>query len=288
MSLDWVRRLRHAAVVALDSYADAPPVLVYQMGKVGSSTVVATLRAAEIDHPVRYVHFMSARGLLDELRDYRRAGQLWSQRAAHAYTGLGLAARFRLHAPERCLVVTGVREPIGRAISSFFQTAGYRHPELCDGDVPAPDAALDFLHDHVRRGDRLVESTYRWLDRELAVSLGVDLYDHPFDRERGASIVASGDVRLLVYRAEDLAEQLPEALGELLGTDPVPLISRNVGTDKDYADSYRRVRRGLRLSEARLRSLYDHRFMAHFYGADRTGRLVERWSRPASQRPEGG
>jgi hypothetical protein len=86
VSLDWVRRLRHAAVVALDSYAEAPPVLVYQMGKVGSSTVSATLRAAEIDHPVRYVHFMTARGILDALADYRRAGLLWSQRAAHVFS----------------------------------------------------------------------------------------------------------------------------------------------------------------------------------------------------------
>jgi hypothetical protein len=185
-------------------------------------------------------------------------------------------------------VVTGVREPVGRAISAFFQSAGYRHPELCDGDVPAPDAALDYLRDHMRRDARLVEYTYGWLDREIATSLGVDLYDHPFDRERGCSIVESGDVRLLIYRAEDLAERLPEALGEFLGTDPVPLVSRNVGTDKDYADSYRRVRRRFRLSEARLRALYDHRFMTHFYGAERIERLVERWSRRASQQPGGG
>lgn len=249
------------------------------MGKVGSSSVVATLRAAGIDRPLYHVHCLTARGLARELAEYRQVGLLWSERATHVFTGLGLLARVHLSPPDRWRVITGVRDPIARAVSGLFQTASYRRPELCVDGLPDEDRVLEFLHRRMRRGDELVESTYRWLDRELARSLDVDLYEHRFDRELGYTIVETGDVRLLAYRTEDLAERLPSALGTFLDTGhPVPLVSRNVSTEKDYGDRYERVKRRFRLPEERLAELYDHRYMAHFYGPDGIARIVRRWA----------
>lgn len=275
---DSIVRMLHAVRVATRDDSGEPPILVYQMGKVGSSTVAASLKASEIDNPVFHIHFMTAAGLFRKLREYQRAGLLWSARANHAFTGLGLAARRRLFRPDRWLVITGVRDPIARGISSLFQTATYRHPELCTQGVPEVQAVLDFLHRHMRQGDRLVESTYRWLDRELKRALEIDPYEHPFDREQGYAIVESEDIRLLTYRLEDLGERLSTALAAFLETESsLPTVSRNVGSDKEYAARYRQVTRQFRLPEDRLRSLYDHRFMAHFYGPGGTERLIERW-----------
>ena len=278
-SPQWVRRLARVAATATADLERSPPILVYQMGKVGSSTVMATLRDAGIEAPLYHVHFLTMRNLARELWGYARAGLLWSERANHVFTGLGLALWLRLPGPARWTVITGVRDPIARAVSDVFQTAAYRHPELCVGGLPEPDRVVAFLRRRITRGDPLLESTYRWLDDELAVALGVDVYSHRFDRNLGYSILEEGDVRLLVYRTEDIADRLLEALGRLSGFEaPSHLVSRNVSADKEYGDRYERVKRRFRLPRDRLEELYDHRYMEHFYGADGTARLVRRWS----------
>lgn len=39
------------------------PILVYQMGKVGSSTIVNTLKSSNINNPVYHIHFLSSEGI---------------------------------------------------------------------------------------------------------------------------------------------------------------------------------------------------------------------------------
>jgi hypothetical protein len=51
------------------------PILVYQMGKVGSSTVVRTLRAVEAATPVLHVHTLTRTGLDHAVRRQRASRQ---------------------------------------------------------------------------------------------------------------------------------------------------------------------------------------------------------------------
>ena len=114
------------------------PVLVYQMGKVGSSTVSASLRSAGIKN--LHVHFI---------------GEHWSKAIQHHRTGentlpqhlyLGRVLRYWLNVTTRPIkVITLVRDPVARKISSVFQLRRY-HPQL-----PVDDAsgAKQWLYENV-------------------------------------------------------------------------------------------------------------------------------------------
>ena len=71
------------------------------------------------------------------------------------------------------LVVTIVREPAMRAISDFFQS-GQRLGRLGD------DASTTARFVRFAAADG-IPRTVDWFDRELGPTLGIDVYDHPFD-----------------------------------------------------------------------------------------------------------
>mgnify|MGYP001412456266 CR=1 FL=1 len=274
------RPWRTAVRVALRNLTDHDPILVYQMGKVGSTTLYATLRHAELPNPVFHVHYLVPGNIRKSRERYRRGDMLHSEKAAHLAVGLGLALRVRLSRNVRWIVLTGVRDPIHRAISRTFQVATWRHPTVCRNGRVDADRMLAYLERAIRPEGRLIRDTYTWMDRELKRTLGIDLYRHPFDRAAGYRILRSGNVKMLVYRLENLDRVLEEGLVRLLALDDaLDAQPANRAPDKAYGREYERVVEAFRLPAAQCRRIYDHPFMDHFYGPTMIRRFVRRWTR---------
>ena len=49
--------------IKIQSFREYPPILIYQMGKVGSATVHETLLHANLPHPIYHIHFLSYDGI---------------------------------------------------------------------------------------------------------------------------------------------------------------------------------------------------------------------------------
>ncbi|MGH0028376.1 MAG: hypothetical protein ACQGVC_01180, partial [Myxococcota bacterium] len=99
------------------------PVLVYQMGKVGSSSVLRTLeQAPEPARPVIAVHYLVPREL-EAARAYYRRGTGRSSPDRYTWMlGDAVGARLmQLGDRVRLPVVSLVRDPIAREVSSLFQ-----------------------------------------------------------------------------------------------------------------------------------------------------------------------
>src|SRR4051794_39437103 len=94
------------------------PIIVYQMAKVGSSAVAAGLGRARL--PTFHVHRMDA-GHLRRMREERRALG-WSVPPVAPHDRLGLRLRQDLlERGGRAVIVTLVRDPIARNVSSYFE-----------------------------------------------------------------------------------------------------------------------------------------------------------------------
>jgi len=48
-----------------------PPILIYQMGKVGSTTILKSLKNAQIQNPVYHIHFLSSDGIRNAERYFK-------------------------------------------------------------------------------------------------------------------------------------------------------------------------------------------------------------------------
>ena len=245
--------------------SEGVPIVVFCMSKTASSAVVRSLQDVT-PQPVFKVHLLRPDSVRRAEAHYRQTDR--AARPRHIFH----AAHLLRHPPtaeQPWVVVTIVREPVARAMSEFFQ-AGRRLGRLHDA---ATTQALFERFAH----DQGVPRTLDWFDAELQPSLGIDVFDHPFDPAVGYATIETPAVRLLVLRQESLGVA-PRALAQLLDLpNEVPIVERNVGADKPYAELYEAVGRTTRLAAATLDLAYDSRFARHFYSPAEIEHLRERW-----------
>jgi Putative capsular polysaccharide synthesis protein len=279
----WSRQRAARDARLLDPGASGkPPVLVYQMAKVGSETVARSLQQADPERPVFHVHFLSP----DMLSD---AGALHAQSKGHFGLPydmhLGRALAERIQALGRSLhvqIVTLVRDPIAREVSGLFQTPEFAPIALRDRhghyDV---ERTLDFLENTLSAADAC-HYVHNWFDRELRATFGIDVFDAPFPKEQGWTVLRNERARALVLRMEDLDRTLGPALAAFLGLDAEPqMISRNVRSERPEGGDYRAVLAALRLPRHVCERIYSHRFSRHFYSDAMLAEFTKRWSAPA-------
>lgn len=259
-SLRALRRARHAAFRVLRA---RHPLLVYQMGKVGSATVVAALEAAGLE-PL-HLHFLGRQAAAAR-RSYRDRG-LPLPYHFHLERALGMRLRWTR---ERVRIVTLVRDPIARQISSAYQTR--ERDDYPTADAPGMRKRLE---DELSAPDAL-DYCYRWFDDEIAEVFGVDVLAQPFDRHAGFSICRGERAEVLVLKLERLDALWP-VLESFVGCEVAPARA-NVRSRQSGGETYVPVRDALRLPRARLAELYDHRWVRHFYREDEVAGFVERWS----------
>ena len=82
---------------------------------------------------------------------------------------------------------------------------------------------------------------------------------------------------MLLLRNEDLRRTGPQALGDFLGVNPLPLVEANIGDEKRYAGVYAEFRaRGVDTELVDL--LHGSKLARHFYTPDELAHARARWS----------
>lgn len=254
----WLSRAR----LALHDFDKTPPVLIYQMGKVGSSAVYASLRNAAIPNPVYHVHFLSYGNINRVERYYRTVG------ASRSIAQLGYLRALRRKLDRHggpIQVITLVRDPVAREISDVFENMSIHDGSLLT-DKSEVDVAmtLDRLNSSFANFDETKNYACTWFDREMLDTFGIDVYSTPFDHDRKFTIVSKGNVDLLVMRMEDLPTVFTDAIWQFLGVS-IPLVRANDASAKEYHTAYRAVITQIALPRDVYERMYASRYAQHFY-----------------------
>lgn len=270
----WTRR-----EIMKEDYSLHPPLVVYQPGGVGSSTVYDTLLAAGLPNRVFHLHYLSWKGIREAekfhktLPDPAIPDELRLSESLRRKMAKGGRARW--------LIITLMRDPVARLVSSFFHNAWTHYQEIFDarGKVD-PDRALAALQG-VFEGQGRENLGYNWFEHEFKSALGLDLRSEPLDSGQGWFILEKGNLRVLALRLEDLEQVFHEAAGRLLGRNApldAPFVRTNLARERDYYPEYLQVRERLKLPEKILDALYSDPYVRHFYALDEIARFKETWS----------
>lgn len=259
------------------------PVLVYQMGKVGSRTVVAALRQAGLPAPVYHVHRLAEEQVRREEDLYRTR---WNKGGGAAHLWRSQLVRRRLEtgaAAGKWNVVTLVREPVARNVSDFFQVGplrlGFDHERAVAGGV---EAAVEEVRRRFLEAESVHEVPLTWFDTELKAVFGIDVYAVPFERARGYQLYENERARVLLIRLEDLRACAPAAFEEFLGLEGFTLGGDvNRASELPWAELYRSVLAAMRLPSEYLARMYDSTYARHFYSDEELKGFRRRWERPA-------
>lgn len=276
-------RLYYGLRVPWELRRGGTPVLVFQMGKVGSRTVVESLDALGLPGAVYHVHHLSESGLeTDRWRTLRRG------MAPGDHYWMGRLLRNRMDRGQ-WRVVTLVREPLGRNVSAFFHTLDLFCPEAAGAsDAPTQAALGQIQAAFLERFPHEIPLT--WLDEELKTCCGIDVFARPFPVEQGYQTYQSGNVQALLIRLEDLDRRGPEALSNFLNIKGLALTRANVAGKKPYADLYRRFLGWVRFPQDFLDRMYDSRYARHFYSDAEIAGFRRKWgggAPPPRERREG-
>lgn len=272
--------LRHQIQIYLEDFSKRPPVIVYTMGKVGSTAIEEAIRRAELPYSVYQAHSLVGERLQKWKEQYVCEGQ-YTSRARHLWMAKALRRRLGEPLDGKWRVITGTREPISHVVSQFFQVVDRRYPEVLDGEGHIrEEKALERLQSKIEDFDERTNFVCSWFDRELKPIFGVDLYEEPFDHEAGYTIVEGPEVKVLVYRVEDLRRCFAPALQEFFGLEaPLKPARANASRDKDYHETYERVKQRLSFEEEVLARVYSSRYVQHFYEEEMIEKFKRRWSR---------
>ncbi len=257
--------------------------LIYQMPKAGSQTIEATLQPLGIPAQIFRLHFLSrarARMVRKGLR--KQSAAAWQQdvlqqldvrrRLARALALRRWMRRFGARIP-KVEVITGVREPIGLALSSMFENYYYSF-----GDRRA--AMLERCREDILHPKSLAH-LQNWFDAELKPFTRIDVFRHPFSREKGYAVYENRFARVLVYRFEALSS-LPAMLCEFLGVEIPAVVSRNIGSTKEYGQAYKFAQEQLRFPPDFVTAACRSKMMRHFYSEDERQRFQEHWTEQAA------
>ena len=271
------------------------PILVYQMGKVGSSSIrnslfrsrdprtrlvlmshefypirnrdvqridiEADLRPyviAEIEHDKQVFQRFSRK----KRRGWRFRERFYTQRIYQAYVKPGGPLR----------VITLVREPVANNISMFFEVFDHYAQTTFEASTMSVDEMIALFLDRYMHRRPLT-----WFDAELKTTLGIDVFRHPFDTELGYAVIRQENVALLVLKMELDDHAKAEAVAGFLGLQDLELVRSNVSRHRPHGDAYAEFRRRIRVPARLLEDLYESKYARHFYSESERAAFRQRW-----------
>ncbi len=248
-----------AAKGALDA-----DILVFQPGKVASMSVYKGL--LQFGLRAVFIHRFTRWAPLEKRREYEEMLQGTMQ-------------------GKKC--ITLVREPIARQISAFFQVLYGRREgsrrlfQRRIADMGLQSALRRYMLSTRDEFKTWFENEFlpieTWFETEFQPTTGIDVFRHPFDVEKGYTIIRENGVEVLLMTMEHLSS-LEGVIGEFVGNSDFMLPKENVGAEKDYARLYQETLDTFEIP----REFYDHYYkdsplMKHFYSQADIEKFAARW-----------
>lgn len=204
--------------------------LVYQPGKTGSSTV--------------YDSILRCGGYALHTHSLRNVG----------YTDNDLRMLMNKKSGK---IISLVREPISRTIASMWQNI--KSVKLYSAQADFQEVENYYLKEGFEKWQFI-----DWFEREIKYIFGIDIYDYPFDKEKGYQIIKFENIELLLIKMEKLND-LESVIGEFLNMKDFKLESSNIGEDKEYRFAYQEYKKRFSISPERAEVIYGHSYIKHFY-----------------------
>lgn len=245
-------------------------VLIYQPGKVASSTITRTLQQCP-QLSVWQIHTLIPEVINQLVRSQQAAGM---KPVKCLLQGEVIREELLIRQRASFRVITLVREPIERNVSAYFE----RFSEFFPGRTP-DQVPLDLLDQaFLERFDH--RAIVDWNDQDLYQALGVDVYTVPFHKENGYSIVPHADYDTLVMRTTLDDQRKISAISLFLNMEDTPrLVTANQAEQKVYRDEYRAFRKRIKLHQDLCAELLGSRYARHFFTDAERYQAMQRWAK---------
>lgn len=170
-------------------------------------------------------------------------------------------------------VISIVREPIARQISLLWHYWG--------------TATSEFMNENRYKSLEEIENQFyaipnredefEWYLKEFQDVLNINVYEYPFDKELGYSIIEKDGISLLILKTERLND-LESVLGRFLGVEEFELVKENIASYKKYRYAYQNYLQNVKIPRQFFDYYYcNNQYMDHFYTKEEKESFYQRW-----------
>ena len=245
-------------------------VLIYQMGKVGSSSLASSIKNSFHVHNLYYSGF-------EMFPSPERAKLELRGLSFLKYILRNYIVRVAIFFAPEVKIITLVREPISRNISMFFQALPFW---LCRIYMSEREVVRTENEDVILKAFRKYynHNLYKlWFDKELKRLTGFNIYNYKFNKDKGYQKYTYGKFNIFVIRLENLGDdETLHSLSEFLGKK-INLVKSNRGTSKWYSDIYNNFKNKL-ASDDYLDEHLKSKYAEHFYTQEELIRIKNKYS----------
>lgn len=265
-AIEW---MHHAAI-------SVEPILVYTVGKVGSKTIVNSLKSLNVNKDIYDVHFLSDENHRRECSCYRSKGLVFAQNVQMSRFIREELCKKELSLFNRYKIISLIRDPVAITVSSFFQNIDSFIPDFNTkyhrGMVDVPYLLKTFFE------KKLGDVILNWFDDEMKSVFGIDVFKTDFPKDKGYTIIYGENSDLLLIRLENLNACARKAFEEFLGVEKFVLKNANCAKDKEYYSVYQKFIKNIKLPDSYLKKFYCSRIAQHFYTKEEIERFVYYWT----------
>lgn len=198
-----------------------------------------------------------------------------------------------IHRKRNLKVITAVREPLSRDYSAFWQafTERVQHimrmPILGNDFQKMYDIFIDFIlkgsaYTKEKLGDSMPytwNDEFEWFDEQIKKHLGIDVFEYPFDRERGYTIIKKENIELFLFKVEKMEDILDE-ISTFVGAGRFSRINANMAEQKWYGLAYAEFKKEVSLPKKYVNHYYRNNYkMDYFYTQEEKNGFLEKWRR---------
>lgn len=267
----WYQTLGRNINIIKSAYES--PILVYQHGKVGSSSVSEGLRRAGVQnthiHQFLFKNDIAGKLLLgDDEENFKKKYSIFHFQIPEYVRWIKKGIKGKK-------IITMVRDPIAVDLSAVFQWIGtgvcdrYFSEQLREGN--------SFLQAVLNHMLKFQNRLFDWFDDELKELCGIDVFDYPFDCDKGYSIIKDCGVEILLLKTEKLS-QMTEVIRNFTDSPQFEMLNENMGKNKEYVHIYEKVKKNLVLPDEYIDFYFKgNPQVNHFYSKAEQEFMKNKW-----------
>lgn len=166
-------------------------------------------------------------------------------------------------------IICLVRDPVARQIAAMWQNIH---------QVQRYSATVNFAEiEKYYFPEQFAGGEFSWFDKQMKKVFNIDVFEYPFDQEKGYSIIKKGNIEVLLMKMEKLND-LEAVIGEFLNIENFKLDNENVGSEKPYRFAYRDYKANFKLPKEVLDNVYvKNKHTKHFYSEQERETFYNKW-----------
>ncbi|MCA3951100.1 putative capsular polysaccharide synthesis family protein [Vibrio vulnificus] len=248
-------------------------VLVYQMGKVGSSSIEHTL--SDYNIPSYHIHTFDDHEEFQMYHNRQDVKKFFDFKNRTMYRVILNHRKRLLQNRNHLKIVTLVRDPIATVLSRFFQDL---HIQFIEGkkndsihrDMERTYQHLEFCFDHY------INLNYfaNWFDNELNKNFGIDVIKSDINNNEPFYLFKNKKTEVILIKCEHL-NKLDSDIAKFLNVDGFILKNSNEAKNKWYSNIYSHFKDTYDFSK--LFYMYDLPLYRHLYSEEERAQFKNKW-----------